>query len=94
VASALGCSVRHLRRVMIADIGIGPKATARIARLRRAISLLGSSAEPLAQVALMSGYGDQAHMTREFSRLKAPSPATMRRWSESDFANTREMAPA
>jgi len=88
VASALGCSTRHLRRQMIAEIGMGPKAAARIARIRRAVALLGASDQPLAQVALDAGYGDQAHMTREFAALKAPTPATMRRWRESDFAKT------
>lgn len=74
VASALGCCTRHLRREMISDIGIGPKAAARISRIRCAIALLGASSEPLAQVALDAGYSDQAHMTREFAMLKAPSP--------------------
>ena len=82
VASALGCSVRHLRRAMTAEIGMGPKVAARIARMRRAISLLGVSGEPLAQVALIAGFSDQAHMTREFALLKAPSPARIRRWHE------------
>ena len=88
VASALGCGTRHLRREMIRDIGIGPKAAARITRIRCAIALVGGSREPLAQVALDAGYSDQAHMTREFAMLKAPSPATMRSWAESDFFNT------
>ena len=87
VASALGCCTRHLRREMISDIGIGPKAAARVSRIRCAIALLGASSEPLAQVALDAGYSDQAHMTREFAMLKAPSPATMRSWVESDSFN-------
>ena len=94
LASALGCSVRHLRRVMNAEIGMGPKTATRIARVRRAFSLLGVLGEPLAQVALIAGYGDQAHMTREFALLKAPSPAKIRHWYESDFANISEPAPA
>ena len=88
LASALGCCTRHLRREMINDIGIGPKAAARISRMRCAIAQLGGSTEPLAQVALDAGYSDQAHMTREFAMLEAPSPATMRSWAESDFFNT------
>ena len=88
VASALGCGTRHLRREMISDIGIGPRAAARISRLRWAIALLGSSSEPLAQVALDAGYSDQPHMTREFAILKGPSPAIMRSWMESGSFNT------
>ena len=79
---------------MTAEIGMGPKVAARIARMRRAISLLGVSGEPLAQVALIAGFSDQAHMTREFALLKAPSPARIRRLCESDFVNTPEPAPA
>lgn len=89
VASVLGCCTRHLRREMISDIGIGPKAAARISRIRCAIGLLGASSESLAQVALDAGYSDQAHMTREFAMLKAPSPAIMRSWVESDSFNMR-----
>jgi AraC-like DNA-binding protein len=92
-ASAVGCTPRHLRREMNAEIGLGPKSAARIARVRRAIGLLASD-RPLAEVALDAGYGDQAHMTREFARAKAPSPARMRRWRESAFANTPESAAA
>jgi transcriptional regulator GlxA family with amidase domain len=88
VASALGCCTRHLRREMISDIGIGPKTAARISRIRCAIALLGASTTPLAQVALDAGYSDQAHMTRDFAFLEAPSPATMRSWIESDSFNT------
>ena len=88
LASALGCSTRHLRRKMVAGLGMSPKTAARVARIRRAIALLGASDQPLALVALAAGYGDQAHMTREFAALKAPSPARIRRWSESDFGNT------
>ena len=90
VASALGCSARHLRREMIAETGMGPKAAARIVRMRRAIAMLGASDLPLSHVALDAGYADQAHMTREFALLNAPSPAVMRRRSESDFFNTPE----
>lgn len=87
-AVALGCSTRHLRRQMIADIGMGPKTAARIARIRQAMTLLAVSDQPLAQIAYAAGYADQAHMTREFFALKAPSPARLRHWRESDFVNT------
>jgi len=88
VASALGCSTRHLHREMIAGLGMGPKTAARIARIRRAIMLLGASGQPLAQIAYEAGYSDQAHMTREFAGLKVPGPARLRHWRESDFVNT------
>ncbi|WP_119273754.1 helix-turn-helix domain-containing protein [Taklimakanibacter deserti] len=90
VATALGCSTRHLHREMIADLGMGPKTVARIARLRRAITLLDAGHETLAATAADAGYADQAHMTREFSLLRMPSPARWRQWRESDFINTSQ----
>jgi len=90
VATALGCSTRHLYREMIADLGMGPKTVARIARLRRAITLLGAGRETLAAAAVDAGYADQAHMTREFSLLGMPSPARWRQCGESDFINTSQ----
>jgi AraC-like DNA-binding protein len=93
LASGIGCTPRHLHREMVADIGLGPKTVARIARLRRAIALLRTSSRPLAQVAVAAGYCDQAHMTREFSALRAPSPARLKKWRESDFNNTSQRTP-
>lgn len=88
VATALGCSTRHLYREMMSDLGMGPKTVARIARLRHTIALLGAGRETLAATAADAGYADQAHMTREFSMLRMPSPARWRQWRESDFINT------
>ncbi len=80
IASEMGCSTRHLHRVMISGLGIGPKTAARIARIRWAIALLGASTTTLAAAAIDAGYADQAHMTREFSILGVPSPARLRQW--------------
>jgi len=88
VATALGCSTRHLHREMISAIGIGPKTVARITRIRRAVALLGIGDTTLVGTAIDAGYADQAHMTREFSQLGMPSPARLRQWRESDFVKT------
>ena len=61
--------------------GYGPKTLARILRMRRALDLARAGA-PLAEVAVRSGYADQAHLTREVrdlagvppTRLLAPAP--------------------
>jgi AraC-like DNA-binding protein len=83
VAREMQCSARHLRRTMIADIGVAPKAALRIVRLRRALRLLRACDQSLAAVALDAGYTDQAHMTRDFSALGAPSPNRLRRFQMS-----------
>jgi AraC family transcriptional regulator len=51
-------------------------------RLRRLIALalsLRCTQEPLASLARLHGYADQAHMTREFRRVAGCSPAAWRR---------------
>jgi AraC-like DNA-binding protein len=86
LARAMGCSARHLRRLMVAELGMGPKTALRIARQRKALALLATTQDRLADIALATGYGDQAHMTRDFAAFMTPSPADLRRMS--DFAKT------
>jgi AraC-like DNA-binding protein len=86
VVRAMGCSARHLRRAMTAESGIGPKTALRIARQRKALALLATTHARLADIALESGYGDQAHMARDFAAFMTPSPLRLRRMSA--FAKT------
>lgn len=76
VSARIGISVRQLRRIVLAEAGVGPKAFQRIARLRR---LLASAerGDGLAAAAVTAGYSDQAHMTREVSRLSGLTPAAL-----------------
>jgi transcriptional regulator GlxA family with amidase domain len=71
VAEDLGVSERQLRRRTLTAIGYGPKTLARVARLRRLISLDG---EQLAVRAVLAGYASQAHMTEEVRRLTGTTP--------------------
>jgi AraC-like DNA-binding protein len=71
VAADLGVSDRQLRRRTLAAIGYGPKTLARVARLRRLISLDG---EDLAVRAVLAGYASQAHMTEDVRRLTGSTP--------------------
>ncbi len=73
-AVELGFSSRHLRRLVVAHSGLGPKTYQRVVRLRR---FLGEDG-PLAQVATNAGYADQAHLTREVTRLCGLPPAALR----------------
>jgi AraC-like DNA-binding protein len=76
VSARIGISERQLRRIVLAEVGVGPKAFQRIARLRR---LLASAerGDGLARAAATAGYSDQAHMTREVSRLSGLTPAAL-----------------
>jgi AraC-like DNA-binding protein len=48
-------------------------------RVREAKSLLASSTLPLADIALICGFGDQSYFTRVFSRSVGTSPGAWRR---------------
>jgi AraC-like DNA-binding protein len=76
IAEAIGLGERHLRRRFAAAVGYGPKMFARIARFRAALTLIRAG-EPLASAALLAGYADQAHMTREIAALAGRSPGEL-----------------
>jgi methylphosphotriester-DNA--protein-cysteine methyltransferase len=73
-ADELGFSSRQLRRIVVEHSGLGPKTYQRVVRLRQFLADDG----PLAQAAVNAGYADQAHLTREVSRLCGLSPAALR----------------
>lgn len=55
-------------------VGVTPKRYARIARFRRALSLLGSGELGLADVAAVAGYYDQPHFNAEFLEHAGMTP--------------------
>lgn len=61
-------SERQLHRRFLADVGYGPKTLARVLRLHRALGL-ARAGTPLATVAVMAGYTDQPHLSREVREL-------------------------
>jgi len=76
VAAELGVSERNLRRVFQHQVGMTPKAFAKIARFRRA--LLASRADASwASIAANAGYYDQAHLIAEFRALAGAKPSEL-----------------
>ena len=75
LAGDLGLSERQLRRRVRAGVGYGPKTLQRVLRLRR--FLRGGDGD-LGRAALDAGYSNQAHLTRECTRLTGLSPAQLR----------------
>jgi AraC-like DNA-binding protein len=73
VARELAVSERHLRRLVSAQVGYGPKLLGRILRLRRALGQVREGAE-LAEVAYAAGYADQAHFSNDCSELAGVPP--------------------
>lgn len=75
LAREAGCSHRHLIAQFREQIGATPKSAARSLRFARAARLISRGNLPLAQVAAVCGYADQAHLTREYATFAAITPA-------------------
>ena len=81
VARRLHVSERHLRSVFTSAVGVSPRRYTQIGRVR---SVLAHPEKPLPELAGLTGYYDQSHMTAEFRRLMSAPPAAFRagRWPE------------
>jgi AraC-like DNA-binding protein len=79
VADRLGLGERQLRRRFHAACGYGPKTLARVLRFQRFLTSADRGELDLARLALAAGYADQAHLTRESTRLTGLPPAALLR---------------
>jgi len=77
LAAELGWSPRRLIERFRDQIGLPPKATARVIRLDRAVSALRSGTPRIAEVAAACGYADQAHLGRELRELGGITPGQL-----------------
>jgi AraC-like DNA-binding protein len=78
IAQELGWSHRRLISRFREQLGLTPKALARVIRFDRAVQSLSSSGSSgLAAVAFDCGYFDQAHMNRDFRELAGTTPAAL-----------------
>jgi len=68
-----GVARRQLERRFQSDVGLSPKAFARLQRVNRAARLVLAGTS-LTDVALACGYFDQAHMSNDFRSLVQQSP--------------------
>jgi AraC-like DNA-binding protein len=78
MATVLGISERHLRRRFLALVGYNPKTFQRILRFQKLLAI--ARAHPstrLDLVALLAGYADQAHMTREVGQFAGVTPSAL-----------------
>jgi AraC-like DNA-binding protein len=82
LARQAGFSRRHFGGRFMSEFGIAPKAAARIFRFERACRLFLRSPRRIADVAMASGFHDQAHMVREWHTLAGCSP---REWIRGQF---------
>ena len=80
LADDLGISERRVEQLFHTHVGLSPKVTSRLLRLRGSLERL-DSASPASwvQIALDCGYSDQSHLVNEFRALTGLSPGELRR---------------
>jgi AraC-like DNA-binding protein len=91
LAAETGWSGRHLTGRFRTEIGLSPKAAARVIRFSRARRLLAAqlgqpTGNTLADLAVTCGYFDQAHLAREFRALAGCPPS---QWLAEEFRNVQ-----
>jgi len=86
VAREVGWSERHLAARFRTEIGLTPKAAARVVRFDRARRMLPRT--PAAVVAATCGYADQAHLVREFVAFTGLGP---RAWLAAEVGNLQDL---
>ncbi|MDQ7957164.1 MAG: AraC family transcriptional regulator [Pseudomonadota bacterium] len=75
VAAAVGLGERRLQQVFRAQFGLSPRSWRRLARLHACLlRLRGAGAPRWSELALESGFYDQAHLVREFQALCGLTP--------------------
>lgn len=89
LARAVGWSDRNLAKRFAVELGLTPKAAARVIRFdraRRALQTAAPHLTTLADLAADFGYYDQSHLVREFRALAGLPPT---RWLAAEFGNVQ-----
>ncbi len=89
VADRVGVTSRHLTTLFHREVGRSPKTVAMLMRFECATACISASVRccatvDLSAVAASSGYSDQAHLSREFTRFAGVPPG---RWIAEEFRN-------
>jgi AraC-like DNA-binding protein len=86
LATQTGFSRKHLGMLFLQQVGLSPKALARVHRFRDALALLDRSngVVPWAELAEICGFYDQSHLINEFRRFTGFSPAELARRDRPD----------
>ncbi|MBH5397196.1 helix-turn-helix transcriptional regulator [Bradyrhizobium sp. CNPSo 4010] len=79
LANIAQLSRSHFCRAFRMSTGQSPHQWLLIARIEKAKEMLVSGQFPIAEVAALTGFADQAHLSRHFSRIVGCSPSAWRR---------------
>ena len=90
-AQRVALSERQLARRFADRVGIPPKVFARVVRLQRAAALLFEGSPP-SEAALLAGYADQAHFTRESQELAGITPSGLAHELSDSFKTAMPLA--
>jgi AraC family transcriptional regulator len=91
IAAAVGVHSVYLARTFRRHFGCTPGEFARFRRLERSLALLVDTRLALADVALGSGFADQSHFTRAFTRCFGLPPGEYRTLLSADYSSTRRL---
>jgi AraC-like DNA-binding protein len=78
LSSQLNLSSRHLRRIMLHHLGIGPAHYMRLSRFVKALHMM-PKAYSLTDIAYTVYYADQAHFCRDFKAIAGMTPQEYRK---------------
>ncbi len=86
LATQTGFTRKHLGSLFQQQVGLSPKALARVHRFRGALALLNTSngQVPWTELAEQCGFYDQSHLINEFRRFTGLSPVELARRDKPD----------
>ncbi len=79
MAHLVGLGVHHFCRVFRQTFGESPHGYLRARRLERAHEMVITTAMPISEIAMLTGFADQSHLTRCFKQRFGEPPAHLRR---------------
>ena len=79
LAARAGLSVFHFARAFRVSTGLTPRAFVETRRIARARQLIAGTTQPLAAIAVDTGFGTQSRLTIAFKRATGFTPAAWRR---------------